>query len=232
MKQIVPFADDRLIAGCVYCGRGDSLTRDHVPSKVLLDEPFPANLPVVPACDPCNQGFSLDELYFACVLESVISGGEFMRMRPRIASRLKDTPDLRARIESSRVRGVDGSLIHQVEVERVRSVLLKLARGHVAHELNEPHVEDPLHVQFSPIVDLSESQVDSFMKPPAATTAQGWPEIGSRAFIRAAGNAAVAGVPWLVVQHGRYQYVAEVGPAGTLVRMLIRDYLAAEVIWE
>jgi len=233
MEQIVPFADDRLLAGCVYCGGVESLTRDHVPSKVLLDEPFPDNLPVVPACDACNQSFSSDELYFACVLESVVSGGELSRMRPRIARRLKDMPDLRARVEASRVRSADGRLIHQVEVQRVRSVLLKLARGHVAYELSEPHAEDPAHVRFSPIEDWTDSEMKAFITPPTSQAAQVWPEIGSRAFIlRAAGNPAVASASWFVVQHGRYQYMAEVGRAGTLVRMLIRDYLAAEVIWE
>ena len=43
------FNDNRLNNICPYCGDyGD--TRDHVPSKALLDRPFPNDLPVVPAC--------------------------------------------------------------------------------------------------------------------------------------------------------------------------------------
>src|SRR5215212_9888063 len=67
------FADERFTGVCVYCG-GVPSTRDHVPSKVLLDEPFPANLPVVPACQDCNNGFSSDEQYLACLLECAITG--------------------------------------------------------------------------------------------------------------------------------------------------------------
>jgi hypothetical protein len=36
------FIDERLTGRCVYCG-GRPNTRDHCPSKVLLDEAFPAN---------------------------------------------------------------------------------------------------------------------------------------------------------------------------------------------
>ena len=47
---------------------------DHVPSKVLLDRPFPANIHVVETCAECNSGFSADEEYFAAFLGSVMSG--------------------------------------------------------------------------------------------------------------------------------------------------------------
>ena len=43
------FMDERLTGKCVYCGAQPE-TRDHVPSKVLLDEPYAAQLPVVGAC--------------------------------------------------------------------------------------------------------------------------------------------------------------------------------------
>ena len=47
---------------CIYCG-AESGTREHVPSKVFLDEPYPEDLPVLPACFNCNNGFSDDEAY-------------------------------------------------------------------------------------------------------------------------------------------------------------------------
>lgn len=54
MKQIQPTGDDRVLAGCVYCGAFPD-TRDHVPSRMLLDKPFPGKLPVVPCCSSCNN---------------------------------------------------------------------------------------------------------------------------------------------------------------------------------
>lgn len=68
MKQIKTFSDLRLNTQCAYCGEYPE-TRDHVPSKIILENPFPENLPVVPSCLKCNNGFSLDEEYFACLIE-------------------------------------------------------------------------------------------------------------------------------------------------------------------
>lgn len=68
------FIDERHTGMCVYCGSPPD-TRDHVPSKVLLDEPYPPELPVVGACEKCSSSFSLDEQYLACFLDCVIHGG-------------------------------------------------------------------------------------------------------------------------------------------------------------
>lgn len=65
------FIDRRLTGMCVYCGDQPD-TRDHVPSKVFLNEPYPPELPVVAACKRCNESFSLDEQYLACFLDCVI----------------------------------------------------------------------------------------------------------------------------------------------------------------
>lgn len=47
---------------CVYCGdKAD--TREHCPSKAFLNKPYPTDLPTVPACKQCNNGFSADERY-------------------------------------------------------------------------------------------------------------------------------------------------------------------------
>lgn len=65
MDQLHNYADNRLVVGCIYCGGRDD-TKEHVPSRVLLDEPLPENLPVVYACRSCNNGYSKVEEYFAC----------------------------------------------------------------------------------------------------------------------------------------------------------------------
>src|SRR5437588_10375610 len=73
MRQLTNYGDTRQVEACAYCGKAIQ-TRDHAPSKVLLDEPFPENLPVVPACLPCNNKASFDEEYLACLVECVICG--------------------------------------------------------------------------------------------------------------------------------------------------------------
>lgn len=93
------FIDERHTGFCVYCGAHPD-TRDHVPSKVLLDEPYPQELPVVSACAKCNASFSLDEQYLACFLDCVICGSAEASdlHRLNIKRILNDNPALQQRI--------------------------------------------------------------------------------------------------------------------------------------
>jgi len=68
------FIDARLKGICTYCGAVTDTSRDHTPSKALLDNPYPENLPIAEACSKCNGDFSLDEEYLSCLVECVIHG--------------------------------------------------------------------------------------------------------------------------------------------------------------
>ncbi len=61
--------------------------------------------------------------------------------------------------------------------------------------------------------------------------ADGWPEVGSRAMQRMliADDAYAGG--WITVQDGRYRFLA-VAEGSLMVRGVISEYLAFEVIWE
>lgn len=97
MEQLRDYADERLLLGCIYCGAQDN-TREHVPSRVLLDKPYPENLPVVGACHPCNNGFSKDEEYVACLIESVIAGStEPEKIRRQTIATLRERSPLYGR---------------------------------------------------------------------------------------------------------------------------------------
>jgi hypothetical protein len=45
---------------CAYCGKLKKLTKDHIPPKLLLEQPYPANLWTVPSCNDCNASFQED----------------------------------------------------------------------------------------------------------------------------------------------------------------------------
>ena len=49
---------------CIYCGCSPGTTDDHVPPRKIFAKPYPPNLKTVPACRPCNEGFSKDDEYF------------------------------------------------------------------------------------------------------------------------------------------------------------------------
>jgi hypothetical protein len=227
------FADERLGGVCVYCG-GPPDTVDHVPPKVLLDDPLPSNLPGVDACSACNQGFSLDEEYFACLLECVLSGtaDPVGVQREKVRRALARNPRLASRLEASKKTDHEGRLAWQPESERVRKVVLKPARGHAAYELSQPQLDDPREVACTPIMAMSASQRVALVSEEPGKLA-GWPEIGSRAFYRACGafpNSTQEG-KWIVVQPGRYRYSVE-ERGGVIVQVVIGEYLACTVEWE
>ena len=225
--------DSRLTGACVYCG-GQPDTRDHVPSRVFLDDPLPDDLPVVEACEWCNHGFSLDEEYVACLLECVLCGTtdtESLR-RDKIKRILAEKPRLAAMLDESRRKTEDGITLWMPDEERVRNVALKLARGHAAFELSLPQLDEPLRVECTPFVCMSTDQRAEFERAGSGQM-RGWPEIGSRAFLRACGGSPYADQkgPWVTVQCNRYRYSVD-QHGGVLVRMVLAEYLACEVEWE
>lgn len=203
------FIDERHTGMCVYCGTYPD-TRDHVPSKVLLDEPYPPELPVVCACQMCNTSFSLDEQYLACFLDCAICGDieTSDAHRPNVNRILEKIPALRYRIERTRKGDAADNLFWEPEADRIRNVILKLARGHVAYELY-PKLEKPSIVNFAPLQILSDAQRSAFELVASDDKIDLWPEIGSRAFLRAFGKSPDR-LPfsggWVVVQPERYRY--------------------------
>jgi hypothetical protein len=220
------------MAFCVYCG-GDTKTRDHVPSRVFLDEPYPLNLPVVPACQRCNEKFSLDEEYLACMIECVLAGAPRVEdiRRDKIRQILAKKPALVSRLAQARSQTGDG-VVFAVEVARVRNIVMKLARGHAAYELHEPRYdEEPLSVSFVPIGVMSRDARLRFDAQPRSPVPALWPEVGSRAMQRILLGADMDAKGWVIAQPGRYRYRAWVGD-GMFVRMVLSEYLACEVVWD
>jgi hypothetical protein len=228
MDQIRNYGDERNRGWCVYCG-GSEETRDHVPSRILLDEPYPANLPVVAACRRCNVSFSLDEEYLACLLECVLAGAAEPQQIPRTKIRriLTSKPELAARIEGAK-QALSGRTVFRPEVDRVRKVVLKLARGHAAFELNEPQLDEPVAVFFESFDNLSREERAGFECAPKTDL---FPEVGSRAMQRLFITPGVTHGNWIEVQEGRYRYMTSQA-SGLMVRIVIREYLACETVWD
>jgi len=241
MDQYRDHADNRLINGCIYCG-GPEETRDHVPSRVLLDSPPPENLPVVWACASCNQGFSLDEAYLACLIESVIAGSTDPDRisRKGVANILRRTPALRARIEAAKTV-IDGRIQFNVEADRIRNVILKLARGHAAFELSQVVREEPASLWWRPLPVMTAAERDSF---DASHVVELFGEIGSRGLQRVLvtqvslasenGDEQTLNLvinDWVDVQDGCYRYLAIDDAGEVKIKIVIAEYLACEVTW-
>jgi len=226
------FHDRRLKGGCSYCGSKPD-TSDHVPSKILLDDPLPLDLPVVPACSACNSGFSWDEEYLACLLECTLCGTASPSglRRNKVRRSLKKNPALAKRLLRCMRADDAGRLIWQPEMDRVRNIMVKLARGHAAYELYS-QLDEPDEVGFAPFLAMSDDEKIAFHSA-RQVAPQAWPEIGSHAFQRAFGEPpdAYQRGGWIVVQPGRYRYsVEETG--SVFVRMVLSEYLFCTVRWD
>lgn len=220
MQQLRNYGDERQMASCVYCGGPDE-TRDHVPSRVLLDEPYPENLPVLPACLACNESLSTHEEYVACVVECAIQGATRPdRMgREKIARILGAKPALVAQLEAGR-SDINGATSFHVQTERVGKVVLKLAKGHAAFELNEPQLGQPAAIIIAPLAFMIGEDIQRFQTAPSLAA---WPEVGSRAMQRIVEDSQPA-TCWIVVQAGRYRYFTAIGELGIVVRFVLSEY--------
>jgi hypothetical protein len=222
------FADERNAAYCVFCGARPT-TREHVVSRILLDDPLPENLPLVYSCHACNNGFSRDEEYFACLIECVISGSTnpALLARKKVQGSLRHSPALATRIAAGRSDDGKGTVVWKPEDERVRKVVVKLAR---AHQYSDPQLDEPAQIMCVPLMAMTVEQRKTFEAIPDSP---GWPEIGNRAFMNlfvVGDEAYCAENGWTVLQNGRYRY-AVTQPQETIVRIVLSEYLACEVAW-
>ncbi len=226
MRQWPNYGDDRNKGWCVFCG-GPAETRDHTPSRVFMDEPYPRNLPIVPSCHICNSSFSLDEEYLSCLIECARTGSVHKARvaRTKVERTLNRKVALAKRLASARHKSARG-IFWQPEDERVRNVIVKLARGHIAFEQNEPHLDEPTSVSVLSLCVMADEAREEFESPP---NFESWPEVGSRAMHRTLVGAEDE-YPWIKVQPHRYRYMVTTGPF--MVRIVIAEYLAAEVVWD
>jgi hypothetical protein len=198
---------------------------------VFLDEPYPENLHVVAACLKCNSSASSHEEYVACLVECVLAGSAdpaHLR-REKIRRGLEYKPLLQSRLEQA-CHMAGGRVSFRTEPERVKRVVVKLARGHAAFELNEPQLRRPSTIQICPLPLLPPEDVPIFEGPLDCDI---WPEVGTRAMQRLAFAASgVLASDWIEAQPGRYRYLTWLGREGTvLVRGVIGEYLWFQVLW-
>ena len=150
--------------------------------------------------------------------------------RPKIGKVLARSELLLERLRRAESDGDAGS-IWRVEHDRVKTVVLKLARGHAAYECARPQFQEPYRYDVRPLSAMSASERDVFEGTQTEIPAV-WPEVGSRAMQRLlVVGSAVFNEGWIVVQDGNYRFhVSEEN--GLTVKIVLREYLACQVAWE
>ena len=167
----------------------------------------------------------------ACLLECVIAGSVVLEKlhRTKIARILRGNSLLSARLQRARTDGAKGP-VWTAENDRVSRVALKLARCHAAFELNEPQLHDPSHLGIKPLPLMTEDEREAFECDGNALDV--WPEVGSRAMQRMLVTGTDAFVEgWVTVQEGNYRFRTSQAN-GLTVKIVLREYLGCEIIWD
>jgi len=231
------YADERHKGWCIHCktvlGNVES-NLDHVPSRTILDRPFPNDLPTVRICKSCNTSFSNDEEYFTAFLGSVLAGSAapdqqvVARSEKILGSnhRLQDEIDSQLQI----VKDAEGNdqITFVPDMAKIQNVVVKNARGHVLFEHGQPAEGEPARVAIQPIPTLSPDILANFE---TIDYGAGWPEVGSRLMQRLVTGDDMRPDGWVVVQPNVYRF-AVMDKDQFVVRTVIREYLATEVAWD
>ena len=237
MKSLPDFADERFKGACIHCGAvlaKVKTNRDHVPSKSLLDRPYPTDLPTVEICVSCNSSFSPNEEYFMAFLGSVLAGtaDPAAQMTEKAEAALASNRRLQEEIDSRLHVVEDGAnprIFFLPDLDRIRNVIVKNARGHVIFEHGRPANGEPSNVAIVPLERLDQAARRVFE---TIDYGPGWPEVGSRLLSRLVSGEDMRPDGWVIVQPNVYRYAVMDQGDRFVVRAVIREYLATEVIWD
>ena len=148
---------------------------------------------------------------------------------------------LRQRIENSKTEE-NGQIAFVPEIERINSVMLKLARGHAAFELSQLCREKPNHFWCGPLSSLPQEYQEIFN---SVHFQQVFGELGSRnmqqlmviQMTRLCKNDKQQNIgilinDWVDVQDSQYRFIAIDDMGQIIIRIVIAEYFACEVAWD
>ena len=223
-------SDERHKGIRLYCGMrlwDEKWTKDHVPSKALLNPPYHKSLPVVHVCQQCNSEFSKDEKNLSACVAAVINSptrpdtNQFPVAAKMLAYRLawSEREERTKQIRSTFWGHSD--MISIPENERVTRVIVKNARGHALFALGLPLLFNPAYIIFIPLILISHEQKGH---SPSRLENVVYTELGSRINQRMpVGDLQLAG--WIKVQPPVYRYAVYQLPGQPFVRILLREYV-------
>ena len=232
---------------CIYCGNVSD-TREHAPSKVFLSNPYPVNLPVLPACKKCNNSFSDDELYTEVYIDSLkyLTGRQDGLRKENQERIYRNSAFIDAQNDLYKYYDV-GEIPRNIKIQRI---LTKLAICHSVFELSEGFYCDswdgvPASIDYKFSFEMTQNAIrefDNFI----CMNDKILPEVGSRVFGKILVfqpvltpvdggeniNANFVVMDWSDIQEGNYKYVAWFEKDDSFhVRIVIHDFIYAEVVF-
>lgn len=216
---------------CIYCYEKAN-TREHIPSKIFLNEPYSNNLAILPACFNCNNSYSENEQYLACLIDYVQYKLYNLKTvkRDKIKKAFTSRPHIKNQLEESTIY-LDNGKLHYIEYNhnKIKDILLKLAIGHATYSLSKIYFEEPNMINYKFFTELSNEEVNNFNEEILCDIS---PEIGSRSFDNIAFiNGNIPLVTWNIVQYNQYRYLVYESKTSTNVKIVIGEFFYSEVIW-
>ncbi|MDI1256936.1 MAG: hypothetical protein PSV16_12640 [Flavobacterium sp.] len=150
-----------------------------------------------------------------------------MLEREKIKNILSKKEVLRKRLHDS-FSTVDGKIYFKFEQSRFENVITKLAKGHAKFENSEVKVDAPDSITITTMPVMTRRQLDNFINNHELHIA---PEVGSRALSNLYLYDSNVRSHWQYVQDGVYQYCVLPTLVDVTVKIIIWNYLVAEVIW-
>ena len=232
--------DKRRYSKCIYCGK-TAETREHIPSKVFLAEPYPDNLGIVPACFECNQSFSKDELFLSLLIE--ILKNRYSDGTHKFDEGTKGRIHYNKTLVKLIKNVIENNNLDQFE-QPISRIIFKLAVGHSVFELSEGFCIKSGEINYSFSSSLPEEEIEEFTLP-FNIGEEPLPEIGSRVFDRVMviemGMISVLYqeqtlrhelilLDWVDVQDAKYTYTCYKFGDKIIVKIIISDFLYAKVV--
>lgn len=216
---------------CVYCYEKAD-TREHIPSKIFLNEPYSNNLAILPACFNCNNSYSDKEQYLACLIDYLqykLYNLETVQ-RSKIQKTFISKPHIKDELEKSTIYANDGKLNYiEYNHDKIQAILLKLSIGHATYSLSRIHLDKPDIINYKFLPELSDEELHNFNSEVMCDVS---PEIGARSFDNIViTNDGIPIVTWNIVQDNQYKFLAYESKTSMNIRIVIGEFLYAEVIW-
>jgi len=234
---------------CIYCGqKADS--REHVPSRVFIQKPYPENLSIVPSCSKCNNGYSLDEIFLYLCIEKLkkcyYPDYEFC---DETISRLKKYKNIADEVDSL-IKNLENQGLLSINPytltdARINNVFEKLALGHAVYELSVGYKSDSwsgkcnsIYYKFLPNLSADEiEEIDSCF----ILDNELLPEIGSRIYdkiyiikatLEEGREFSLCLLDWVDIQDKAYRYTCYVFGSTIIVKIVISEFLYAVITFE
>lgn len=193
---------------------------------MFIDNPIPEEWNIAPSCKECNNSFSQDEQFVACVIEYLRSFVYYngIIQRKMIQKTFEKRPQILQKIQSLCKIDKFNLTISSEVFDDIEKVALKVAKGHLIYECNQ-FLSDDVEISI-----MFKSQMDDevIRKFNSALQCSVLPEIGSRGSNQICFVNNMLITTWKVIDEKNYRYLIS---NDGIVRIVIREFLYIEICY-